>query len=179
MEKLFSFELALQADGIQVHVAYHAELVAQAAFIGSQQHILRPAGTPNQDGLAVDAKQPAAIGSKFRGNLANSEFHALLIGLPALRGKAHGQPFEMRLAHLVGPPDSWVANMQRRKLLRSEDHGTVFMGHQLDRLFKSNSCHRAGNHAPDRAPRGVVQLGVHGQVRGTECVVAKVSNRHR
>ena len=40
MEEGVGFELALEADGVEVHIADQAELVLQAGFIGAQQHVL-------------------------------------------------------------------------------------------------------------------------------------------
>ena len=73
MEELLGFELAFEADGVEVHVAHHVELVTQALVVGAQQHVLRPACAANQNRLAVYAKQTAAVGGEFRCDLADAE----------------------------------------------------------------------------------------------------------
>ena len=83
-EEVLGFELAFKADGVQIHVAHHADLVAQAIVVGAQQHVLRPAGAANQNRLAVHAKEAAAVGCEFRRDFANAEVDALFVGLSAL-----------------------------------------------------------------------------------------------
>jgi hypothetical protein len=60
-KEILRLELALQPDGVEIHVANHADLVAQATFICAQQHVLRPAGAANQNRLPVHAKQTASV----------------------------------------------------------------------------------------------------------------------
>ena len=36
MKEVFGFELAFEPNGVQVHIAHHAELVAQAGLVGAQ-----------------------------------------------------------------------------------------------------------------------------------------------
>ena len=179
MEELIGFEFALQADGVQIQIAHQAELIAQAVVIGAQQHILRPAAATNQDGLAVHAEETAAVGRQFRGDLTESEVHALLIGGLALNAEAHGEALEMRLAHLAGPPGFGIANMQLWKLFRSEGHTTVLMRRQLDRLLEADPSGGAGNQPFDRVIGSVVQLGVDGQVGRVERLAGEVRDSQR
>ena len=121
MKELIGFELAFEANGVQVHVAHQAELVAQAVLIGAQQHVLRPAAAANQNALAVHAEETAAVGREFRGDFADAEVHALLVGHLACDAEAHGEALQMRLAHLVRPPELGIVNAQLRELLGRED----------------------------------------------------------
>jgi hypothetical protein len=143
MKELIGFELAFEANGVQVQIAHQTELVAQAVLIGAQQHILRPAAATNKNAFAVHAEETAAVGREFRGDLAESEVYALLIRGLALNAEAHVEALQMRLAHLARPPGLGIANVQLRKLLGSEDHATVLVRRQLDRLLEANSGSRA------------------------------------
>ena len=58
-----------------------SNLVAQAVLVGAQQHVLRPAGAANENGLAVDAEEAAAVGGQLGGDFANAEVDALFVGL--------------------------------------------------------------------------------------------------
>ncbi len=119
VEEVFGLELAFEADGVEVHVAHHAELIAQPVAIGAEQHVLRPSGAADEDRLAVHAEEAAARGCELGSNFADSELNCLFVRDLALRVGFNGKRFKMRLAHLPGPPELWMRNAQRRKFARA------------------------------------------------------------
>ena len=117
-EEIVGFELALEADGVEVHVLDEIELVAKPLVVGAQQHILRPACTANQNRFAVHAKQPAAVGGELRRDFANAEVHALFVGDVPVGGEADSEVLEVRLAHLARPPRLWILQREGQETVR-------------------------------------------------------------
>ena len=119
MKEVFGLELAFKANGVQVHIADHAELIAQPVIVGAQEHVLRPAGAANEDRLAIDAEEAAAGGCEFGSDLADAEI-ALSCSSEAWSPvwEADGEAFEMRLAHLVGPPEFRIVRCAARETCR-------------------------------------------------------------
>ena len=87
-KEVVGFELAFKADGVQVHVLDKVELVAKAAVVGAQQHVLRPARAANENRLAIHAKEAAAVGCQFGSDFADAEVDALFVGGVPFGGEA-------------------------------------------------------------------------------------------
>ncbi len=79
LQEMIVFQLAFEADGVEVHVAH----VAQFRFLPlgrrAQQHVERVAGAAYQNVLAVDVEQAMALGIDFRSHLADAELNARYI----------------------------------------------------------------------------------------------------
>src|SRR5271165_3905780 len=85
----------------------------------------------------------------------------------------------MRLAHLVWPPDAWIAQAKLRELLRREGDGLVFVRREVDRLLNANSCNRTGYDSVDGVIRGVMQLCIDREIGLFERCVDEVRCRER
>ncbi len=169
VEELIGLELAFQANGVQVHIAHQAELVAQAvvdrcaaACPATSRRRESECGLP----LTRNRRLPLAVNSDVISRNPKSTLCSSVTW--SLAAEAHREVLQMRLAHLMRPPELGIANVQLRKLLGREDDGAVLMRRQLDRLLEAHSGSRARGHALHRVVGGVVQLGVDGQVGGVE-----------
>ena len=93
--------------------------------------------------------------------------------------KAQSQVFEVRLAHLVRPPELGIVDAQLGELFGREDDGAVFMRGELDGLLEVHARGGAGDDAVDGVIGGVVQLGVDGEVGRIRGVIGKMRDGHR
>ena len=118
-KKLFGFELALEADGVQAHVLHVAELVAQSLRVLTQHHVGRPAAAPDQNVLAIDGKQ-APVGCEHLGlDLANAKLRVRMVGNLSVQIEFQAEAVAFRLAHLRRPPQPGMVDIELWKLLRA------------------------------------------------------------
>src|SRR6185503_16791009 len=176
-EEAFGFELTLEPDGVEVHVLHEVELIAQPVFVCAEEHVLRPTGAADENGLAIHAEEAAAICGELGSNFTNAEADALFIRGAALYGEADGEAFKVRVAHLARPPELWTLYSESRELLGAEDDCLIFVCCELDGLFELYASGSAGDDAFDWAIRRVVKFCVDGDIRAGERAIRKMGDR--
>ncbi len=119
--KFVGFQLPFQANGVQVHVADVAEFVFQAIEILAQKHVRRPAAAADQDLFSVDVELTSAGGIQFGSDFADAEFDGLRVGLLASALKCNGKFVKILRAHLVGPPEFGILDLELGILRRREN----------------------------------------------------------
>ena len=140
IEEVVGVEFSFEADGVEVQIAHHAELLPQPRGIGAQQHVLRPASAADEDGFAVDAEEAAAaVSCKFRGDFADAELDGLLVHRLPLAAEAHGESLKVRIAHLPGPPELRIMDAQLRELLGGEGDGALFVRGKMHGPLESDA----------------------------------------
>jgi hypothetical protein len=140
LEKIIRFQLAFEANGVQVHIAHQAKFVAQALRLLTHQHVLRPPCAADKNRLAIDVKESIALVGEFGSDLPYAELDGFFVGHFPVDCKAQSQVLEMRCAHRIRPPDLRIADLQLRELVRCECDGLILVRGEVDVLLDADTC---------------------------------------
>ncbi len=121
VEKLLSFQLALEPDGVEAHVAHVAEFILQALRVFAEHQVRSPAAAANQNVLAVDVEDASANRIEVGSDFANAKLALGAVAQPAAGLEFHRERMQVRLAHLRRPPQARVRQDELWKLIRREN----------------------------------------------------------
>src|SRR5690242_832022 len=66
------FQLAFQADRVQMQIAHHLELLREPSRLFAQEHILRPSSATDEHRTPIHTKETRAFVGQLRCNFTNS-----------------------------------------------------------------------------------------------------------
>src|SRR5262249_22099649 len=122
IEKMIVFNLALQADGVQIHVQGVTHLLLHALVAAVQQHVKGPAAAANHNLFSIDFEQTVALLRELAGYLAYPKMDRLAIALAVMGPETENRPIEILSAEFRRPPQTRILDMKLRIPVRRKSN---------------------------------------------------------
>ena len=110
----------LEADAVQVHVAY----IAHLQFIGlrgiAQEDIIRPTSTSDEHGFAIEHKPTEALGGVVILDFANTEGELFIVRHLTIDDELERHVVEFWFTHVMTPPQTRILNVERLEIADTE-----------------------------------------------------------
>ena len=159
LKEFIAIEMAFKANGIQAHVTNIGKVSVQSSGGPSKKHVLVPSGAANEHFPAIDLEEAMAFGREFRSNFANAKGDLCPIRNALAAFKVERCSVESRRAHLIGPPELRMLQLEFWELRRREFYNPGFSASQLHVLLQFKPLQLRVQDPFYRSGRGILQFG--------------------
>ena len=156
--ELIAFELPLEADRIEPHLAHVSKFRLEPfGGFGSEQHVRSPAAASNQDGLSVHLEEAMSLVGQLGRHVLNAEGDLLRVSRGTVLRRRQRQRIQLLPAHAIRPPHARLHDRERLDAIGREGDRLALARPERDRLLErrrfdgsaDDAAHRRSGHVPD------------------------------